>query len=324
VNERTTYLTVNMMQGRGEDFFNMHAEHGEKLFVTFLQAITAPIASANNGMSGVYISFVGCIVCFALLLLFLRYITNKLYKARWLLGWSIGSGVVTLLILLYASQVMFLGEWASYYVLENMLKLVSRYGSPYTVGTFMLTASVWMEHGSFFLRLQSEESGADAKQSTQKRNAENIIWLCIVLLGLLMCPWNTQMRHFVTYRNSIKKVETPIREKYSEEFEIIDLLALSPEDKLLYITYGDASDPVLLQYLLSPTPIIHARIEYMSNPSLMEELVRNHIKSYQATALYIDCEPRQQQAFESIGLELVAGQPYRIFLEGDDVVFEKY
>ena len=208
VRSRSTYLVGDLVSSVSGDKNELIAQHGKRLAGTFVRALFKPMQSAAWGLG---VSVAVCFTAYIIIIICYRHFKLlSLKQTNILLGFVIVGGILEYSILLFSTITMFIGEYANYEVLDNMVLLVKRYGAPYIIGTTMLLLSIFFE------------------KLTEKRAA--LAWGTIIIINLLISPIQTQWKYIFSYRNIPGYVESNIREKFPDLKKACDLIDATGEN----------------------------------------------------------------------------------------------
>ncbi len=146
----------------------------------------------------------GFYLCICLLVIFF-YRKDMMPKkqGRLVLWFSVVSGALFYAIIFIAHITIFATE-TQYLEASGMISSIERYGAPFTIGTLLFLAQIWMDcDGSLFTR---------AKWSFLRKYGPCI---CLILFVALTAEWQTGYHGLIAYRKEVQ-------EQFAERADMID------------------------------------------------------------------------------------------------------
>ena len=163
-----------------------------------------------------------------------------------------------------------------------MISSIERYGAPFTVGTLIFLAGVWIDGGKRFFEKPSIP-GFVQKYGT---------YLCLILFVALTACYRIGYDGLVGYRNvtadSLNERASMIEEDEEQFLDVIKVLGTKNGTRVCYIRRGDAPRWVnnsYLAYEVSPVSVIYKSVNLTDAPTdwMVEEIRSSH-----ASYLYVE------------------------------------
>lgn len=261
--ERTTYLTTLLKTGVVDTplgIFKSEAfkAYGMYIFKSFVKALFRKFQSGalfgiGFSIAFLFFAFIATIVLF--------YKARLLDRAefKWLLLFTIFSGIVEAGILLFSMETMFLTEFGPNPNLMSGDSLFKRYGCPYTIGTAMLLLQI------VFQRLEHTCESSETRLSKRfsPRGIVCGVWLAVIAVGVAVAPVGTLWQTYVTYRNNENQIEHSMEERcadYPEIIKTVDAVNSTRSfgnQKILILSDGNVTMTQQgLAYYSAPIPVI--------------------------------------------------------------------
>lgn len=217
----------------------------------------------------------GLYLCICLLVvLFYRMRILPKRAGRCVLWFSMASGAVFYGIIFLAHITIFATE-TQYLEATGMISSIERYGAPFTVGTLLFLAGIWLEHGEMFFTWD----GIPAffrKYGT---------YLGFVLFVALTAGYRIGYHGLVGYREEtdarLQERSAMIGEDEARFQEAVQCLGTDRSVRVCYIRRGDAPRWVnnsYLSYEVSPVSVVYKSVNLDDAPAdwMMQEIRTTH------------------------------------------------
>lgn len=216
-----------------------------------------------------------------LVILFIRAHVLPVRTGRIVLWFSMFSGALYYAVIFVAHVTIFATE-TQYLEASGMISSIERYGAPFTVGTLIFLAGVWIDGGERFFDRPSIP-GFVQKYGT---------YLCLILFVALTAYHRIGYDGLVGYRNVItdrlNERASMIEEDEEQFLDVIKVLGTKNGTRVCYIRRGDAPRWVnnsYLAYEASPVSVIYKSVNLADAPTdwMVEEIRSSH-----ASYLYVE------------------------------------
>lgn len=257
----------------------------------------------------------GCYLCICLISLLFRKL--KLLSARMgklILGFCTVSGALFYGIIFLAHISIFAGE-TQYLDTAGMILSIERYGAPFTIGTLLFLAQVWLNNGE---RLFDKE-----KLPVWIRRYG--VQLCFILFVALTANYQIGYDGLAGYRRDTEEQEQE-REAYVDEeaeafLQEIEVLRTDDRARVYYFRGADTPEfhNIYTGYLAAPVSVVHKEIDLDQAPA---DWVLGQIRGSHASYLYVDETPADENAvFDAVtqGETFSCGVLYRITENGENI-----
>lgn len=257
----------------------------------------------------------GCYLCICLLsLLFLKWKLLSGRMGRLVLGFCTVSGALFYGIIFLAHITIFAGE-TQYLETSGMILSIERYGAPFTIGTLLFLAHIWLNGGS---RLFESEK---FPQFVRRYGVQ----LCFILFVALTANYQIGYYGLVGYRDDLEMHQDE-REGYldaqAEAFlNEIEILRTDHRARVYYIrgTETPGFHNVYTSYAAAPASVVY-REAHPDREAM--DWVFQEIRNSHASYLYAD-EPDAgaYTIFDGVtqGEAFSCGMLYRIMDDGENI-----
>ncbi len=200
---------------------------------------------------------IGCYVCICLLcLLFLKAKLFSAKRGKLILGFCMVSGALFYGIIFIAHLTIFAGE-TQYLEASAMAASIERYGAPFTIGTLLFLAQIWLNHGG---RLFDREK-------LPRPLRQYGVQLCFILFVALTANYHIGYYGLVGYREDLEEQRRE-RETYTDEkaeafLDAVQMLQSDPGARVYYLRGADTPrfHDVYTAYLAAPVSVVHREID---------------------------------------------------------------
>lgn len=235
----------------------------------------------------------GFYVCICLLVLFF-YRKNLMPKkqGRLILGYSVVSGALFYGIIFLAHITIFATE-TQYLEASGMISSIERYGAPFTIGTLLFLANIWMTYGEKLF------AGEKVPGFVQRYGTS----LCFILFVALTAGYQTGYHGLIGYRTE-KSVQLQERAQMIDEdsglfLEKLQVLGTKDSTRVCYIQRDDAPRWVKNSYTnmeASPVSVVYKSLNL--NDAQTDWMVQE-IRASHAAYLYVeDTEADAETVFD--------------------------
>lgn len=245
---------------------------------------TAFVSSPLHKEKSFFVDFTPLGLYLFLVLLVVLFIKARVLPARMgriVLWFSMLSGVIYYAVIFVAHITIFATE-TQYLEASGMISSIERYGAPFTVGTLIFLAGVWIDGGERFFD-RTSIPGFVQKYGT---------YLCLILfVALTACP-RIGYDGLVGYRNVVadrlNERASMIEEDEEQFLDAISVLGTKNGTRVCYIRRGDVPRWVnnsYLAYEASPVSVVYKSVNLADAPTdwMVEE-----IRSTHASYLYVE------------------------------------
>lgn len=256
--------------------------------------------------------------CYLVICLFcLLFWKGKLMSAKMgklILGFCTISGALFYGIIFLAHITIFAGE-IQYLETSGMILSIERYGAPFTLGTLLFLAQIWLDNGG---RLFEREK---FPRLIRQYGAQ----LCFILFVALTANYYIGYYGLVGYRNDLAEQRLE-REAYMDEKAEAFLEAvqvLRPEDTARVYYFRGADTPefhnIYTSYIASPVSVVHKEMDLDEADA---DWVIGQIRGSHASYLYVEDTAADENAvFDAVtqGERFSCGVLYRITDDGQNM-----
>lgn len=262
---------------------------------------------------------VGCYLVICLLcLLFWKGELLSAKMGKIILGFCTISGGLFYGIIFLAHITIFAGE-IQYLETSGMILSIERYGAPFTIGTLLFLAQIWLDNGG---RLFDREK---FPRLIRQYGAP----LCFILFVALTANYQIGYDGLVGYRDDLEE-QTLEREAYidgsAEAFlDAIGILQSEDTARVYYFRGADTPEmnDIYTSYVASPVSVVHKEIDL---DEAAADWVLGQIRGSHASYLYVEeTEADENAIFDAVtqGGNFTCGVLYRIADEGQDMRLER-
>lgn len=258
---------------------------------------------------------IGCYLVICLLcLLFWK---GKLLSAktgRLILGFCTISGALFYGIIFLAHITIFAGE-IQYLETSGMILSIERYGAPFTIGTLLFLAQVWLDKGG---RLFDREK---FPRLVRQYGAQ----LCFILFVALTANYYIGYDGLVGYRGDLAEQmlerEVYLDDKAEAFLDAIQVLRTEDTARVYYFRGADTPEfhNIYTSYLASPVSVVHKEIDLDEADA---DWVLGQIRGSHASYLYVeDTDADEGAVFDAVtqGEKFACGVLYHITDDGQSI-----
>lgn len=289
VNERTTYLTTNLIDNvSGKVTNNELLSHVPTLIEYFFKALFSPLTGESVVLK-ISLSWAAILMLFTILAIIIKKVAKtKPDKkiANIVIVFIFVTGIVELGILLYSVLTMFIGEYGNYENIDNMKMLLQRYGSPILLGSYILLIC-------YGAKIIGEDTIIDVSiknKSLIKSNSfklVNLFWYMIIIIGIISSPISKQVAYYTGYSLITGKINNTSIET-SDNYELLSKAAnklhVANYGKVVLIQTSGENKAFGLNYLSAPVSI---RYEFISVNDLNLDIIKEKLNYYNTDLFYI-------------------------------------
>lgn len=219
-------------------------------------------------------------VCF---LVFVFYKIQILPKktGKIVLWFSMVSGMIFYGIIFVAHITIFATE-TQYLEASGMISSIERYGAPFTIGTLILLADIWLDRGERFFR----------KDNMPGLVRQYGVYLCFLLFVALTAGYGIGYHGLVGYRGdvggSLKEREEMIGEEERLFLDALEILGSEGSGRVCYIRRDDAPRWVnnsYTSYEAAPVSVTYRSVNLDDAPT---EWMVQEIRDSHAAYLYVE------------------------------------
>lgn len=258
---------------------------------------------------------IGCYLCICLIsLLFWKMKLLSAKMGKLILGFCTVSGALFYGIIFLAHITIFAGE-TQYLDTAGMILSIERYGAPFTIGTLLFLAQVWMNNGE---RLFDKEKFP----ALIRRYG---VPVCFILFVALTANYQVGYDGLAGYRDDLEEQRLD-REGYvdGEAETFLDAIQVLRPDKRARVYYFRGADTpefhnIYTSYLAAPVSVVHKEIDLDEAPA---DWVIGQIKGSHASYLYVaDTDADENAVFDAVtqGEAFSCGVLYRIADDGETI-----
>lgn len=258
---------------------------------------------------------IGCYLCICLIsLLFWKMKLLSAKMGKLILGFCTVSGALFYGIIFLAHITIFAGE-TQYLDTAGMILSIERYGAPFTIGTLLFLAQVWMNNGE---RLFDKEKFP----ALIRRYG---VPVCFILFVALTANYQVGYDGLAGYRDDLEEQRLD-REGYvdGETEAFLDAIQVLRPDKRARVYYFRGADTpefhnIYTSYLAAPVSVVHKEIDLDEAPA---DWVIGQIKGSHASYLYVaDTDADENAVFDAVtqGEAFSCGVLYRIADDGETI-----
>lgn len=258
---------------------------------------------------------IGCYLCICLIsLLFWKMKLLSAKMGKLILGFCTVSGALFYGIIFLAHITIFAGE-TQYLDTAGMILSIERYGAPFTIGTLLFLAQVWMNNGE---RLFDKEKFP----ALIRRYG---VPVCFILFVALTANYQVGYDGLAGYRDDLEEQRLD-REGYvdGEAEAFLDAIQVLRPDKRARVYYFRGADTpefhnIYTSYLAAPVSVVHKEIDL---DEASADWVIGQIKGSHASYLYVaDTDADENAVFDAVtqGEAFSCGVLYRIADDGETI-----
>ena len=310
---RVTKTTATAVKYMTTDEYGISGYTGE-FARAFLKAfVSSPLHKEKSVV--IDLTPLGLYLCICVLVILMRPLLSG-WQRRIILWFTVVSGALFYGIIFVAHITIFATE-TQYLEAAGMISSIERYGAPFTIGTLLFLAGIWLNRGDVIF--QSEKMSAFLR----KYGA----YLCFILFVALTAGYQVGYHGLVGYR---QETEAKLAERAemigADEAEFLETIRILETDtgaRVCYIRRGDTPRWVnnsYTAYEASPISVVYKSVNLDDAPT---EWMVQEIRASHAAYLYAeDTEADTGEVFDEITREgaFACGVLYRI--EDDGVNME--
>ena len=258
---------------------------------------------------------IGCYLCICLIcLLFLKLKLLSAKMGKLILGFCTVSGALFYGIIFLAHITIFAGE-TQYLDTAGMILSIERYGAPFTIGTLLFLAQIWLNNAE---RLFDKEKFP--------------VWvrryggqLCFILFVALTANYQIGYDGLAGYRDDLEEQRLDREGYVDEEAEsFLDAIqVLRPDERARVYYFRGADTPefhnIYTGYLAAPISVVHREIDL---DEASADWVLGQIRGSHASYLYVAETPADANTvFDAVtqGEAFSCGVLYRIAEDGENI-----
>lgn len=310
---RVTKTTATAVKYMTTDEYGISGYTGE-FARAFLKAfVSSPLHKEKSVV--IDLTPLGLYLCICVLVILMRPLLSG-WQRRVILWFTVVSGALFYGIIFVAHITIFATE-TQYLEAAGMISSIERYGAPFTIGTLLFLAGIWLNRGDVVF--QSEK----IPDFLRKYGA----YLCFILFVALTAGYRIGYHGLVGYRQEIEaKLAERVEMIGADEAKFLETIRILETDtgaRVCYIRRGDAPRWVnnsYTAYEASPISVVYKSVNLDDAPT---EWMVQEIRSSHAAYLYAeDTEADAGEVFDEITREgaFACGVLYRI--EDDGVNME--
>ncbi len=193
---------------------------------------------------------------------------------RTVLWFSMASGALFYGIIFLAHITVFATE-TQYLEPSGMISSIERYGAPFTIGTMLFLAGIWLDHGECFF----------AKEAMPGFIRKYGVYLCFILSVALTAGYRVGYYGLAGYRNDVEvrlqERAGMIGEDESRFLKAVRVLGTDGSARVCYIRRGDVPKWVNNSYLgyeVSPISVVYRSVNLDDAPTdwMVQEIRASH------------------------------------------------
>ena len=306
---RVTKTTATAVKYMTTDEYGISGYTGE-FARAFLKAfVSSPLHKEKSVV--IDLTPLGLYLCISVLVILMRPLLSG-WQRRIILWFTVVSGALFYGIIFVAHITIFATE-TQYLEAAGMISSIERYGAPFTIGTLLFMAGIWLNRGDVIF--QSEKMSAFLR----KYGA----YLCFIFFVALTAGYRIGYHGLVGYR---QETEAKLAERAemigADEAEFLESIRSLETDtgaRVCYIRRGDTPRWVnnsYTAYEASPISVVYKSVNLDDAPT---EWMVQEIRASHAAYLYAeDTEADAGEVFDEITREgaFACGVLYRIVDDG--------
>lgn len=232
-------------------------------------------------------------LCICLLVIFFYH--KKLMpkkQGKLVLWFGIISGALFYGIIFIAHITIFATE-TQYLEASGMISSIERYGAPFTVGTLLFLAHIWMECGESLFAIPGGE-----KRKTGRTWLKGVFWqkygpcLCLILFVGLTAEWKTGYHGLIGYRGEVSEQLAERAGMIDEDaalfLEKIEVLGTGQSARICYVQRDDEPRWVRNSYInleASPISVVYRAVNL---DDAVPDWMAQEIRDSHAQYLYVE------------------------------------
>lgn len=258
---------------------------------------------------------VGCYLCICLIcLLFWKIKLLSAKMGKLILGFCTVSGALFYGLIFLAHITIFAGE-TQYLDTAGMILSIERYGAPFTIGTLLFLAQIWLDNGE---RLFDREN---FPVLIRRYGAP----LCFILFVALTANYQIGYDGLAGYRSGLEEQRLDREGYMDEEAEaFLDAIqVLRPDERARVYYFRGADTPefhnIYTGYIAAPVSVVHKEIDL---DEAAADWVLGQIRGSHASYLYVTKTDADENAvFDAVtqGENFSCGVLYRITENGETI-----
>ncbi len=247
----------------------------------FMEAFVSSPLHKDNSMA-FDLTPLGLYLCICLLVVFFyRVRILPVRKGKAVLWFSVVSGMLFYGIIFVAHITIFATE-TQYLEASGMISSIERYGAPFTVGTLLFLAGIWLERGGRLF----------AGERIPAFVREYGVYLCFILFVALTAGYQVGYHGLIGYRDDTEEMLVQRADMLGEdEMQFLDAVRFfenKPGGRVCYIRRGDAPRWVnnsYMSYEASPVSVVYRSVNLDDAPT---DWMVGEIRASHASYLYVE------------------------------------
>lgn len=231
-----------------------------------------------------------------------------------ILGFCTVSGALFYGIIFLAHITIFAGE-TQYLETSGMILSIERYGAPFTIGTLLFLAQIWLDSGARLFD-NGKLPAWIRRYGTQ---------LCFILFVALTANYQVGYDGLIGYREELEEQRRE-REGYVDEeaeafLDAIQILRPDNRARVYYFRGADTPEfhSIYTSYMAAPVSVVHRELDLDETPA---DWVLGQIKGSHASYLYVaETDADENAVFDIVtqGEPFSCGVLYRIEEDGENI-----
>ncbi len=258
---------------------------------------------------------IGCYLVICLLCLF--FWKRKLLSAKMgkmILTFCTVSGALFYGIIFLAHITIFAGE-TQYLETSGMILSIERYGAPFTIGTLLFLAQIWLNHGGQLFE----------KEKYPRLIRQYGVQLCFICFVALTANYQTGYYGLVGYRDDLEEQQRE-REAYIDEsaeafLDAVQILRSEDTARVYYFRGADTPEfyNIFTSYMAAPVSVVHREMDL---DGASADWVLGQIRGSHASYLYVEETDADENAIFDVVTQnesFSCGVLYRISDDGENL-----
>ena len=219
------------------------------------------------------------IVCALVIFFFHKNLMPK-KQGKLVLWFTVISGAVFYAVIFLAHITIFATE-TQYLEASGMISSIERYGAPFTIGTLIFLANIWLERGG--------QIWEDSGHVILRRYGS---CLCFLTFIVLTAGWRTGFEGLIDYRGSVSAKLSERAEMIDEDaasfLQIIQILGMENSTRVCYIQRDDTPRWVKNSYTnmeASPVSVVYKSVNL---DDAVTDWMAQEIRDSHASYLYVE------------------------------------
>lgn len=258
---------------------------------------------------------IGCYLAICLLsLLFLKLKLLSAKMGKIILGFCTISGALFYGIIFLAHITIFAGE-IQYLETAGMILSIERYGAPFTIGTLLFLAQVWLNNGERLL----------GRERFPRLIRQYGTQLCFILFVALTANYQIGYYGLIGYRKDLAEQmlerEAYVDDKAEAFLDAIQVLRQEDTARVYYFRGADTPEfhNIYTSYIASPVSVVHKEIDLDEADA---DWVLGQVKGSHASYLYVeDTDADEGAVFDAVTQDgsFSCGVLYHIAYDGQNI-----